>query len=923
MAKGPFKNRIKGAPRPYDPERGAEALAQFGEAGPGLSELLSGAAGSSPYLAGLIGRESDWAREALSDAPEAALEDLLSEATGLEGKLVGSELRRLKGRAALLIALADLGGVWDLEKTTLALTRFAETALGTALRAALAPLLRRGAIPGQSEANLGDGAGLVVIGMGKLGAWELNYSSDIDLICLYDETRFDPDEYADARAGFVKATRAMAALLSEINRDGYVFRTDLRLRPDAAVTPVAMAMEAAERYYEGSGRTWERAAHIKARPIAGDLKAGAAYLKQLEPFVWRRHLDFWAIEDAHAMRQRIRDAKVRGGIQGAAGHDLKLGAGGIREIEFFTQTRQLIFGGRDRSLRPPGTVAALNALAAAGQAEREDAATLVTDYRAHRVLEHRIQMVADQQTHSLPKAPGDFARLAALADRTPDALAREVEARLHRVHGLTEPYFAPAPAETPGAPDAGLPDLADDLEAVTARWPGYPALRSTRAAEIFARVRPQLLERLNRAADPSAALTHLDGFLAGLPAGVQVFSLFDANPHLLDLIVDIADIAPGLAGYLSRNAAVFDAVIGGAFFAAWPGRDALARELGAALARAEDYEAGLDAARVWAREWRFRTGVHHLRGLISSEEAGWQYADLARAVLAGLWPVVEAEFARRHGPPPGRGAAVIGMGSLGAGALTATSDLDLIVIFDADDQESSTGPKPLAYPTYYARLTQAFVTALTAPTGAGRLYEVDMRLRPSGRKGPVATGLGSFQRYQAGEAWSWEHMALTRARAVAGSERLSAEFEAFRRELLSWPRERATLMADLSAMRGRVRDAEGRPDPYDLKVGPGFLADIELLAAAAALLAGSPARGAARQLAAGAIDASDADALARTHRRLAETRQALTLVGHPPLPGTGAAAFVSGGGELEGHMEDLQREAAEAAQLIAVIVGED
>lgn len=919
-----FAARITRTPRPVDPDLGADAVAAFGDADPALAELLAGAAGSSPYLRGSILKEVDWLRGAVSGPPEAAWDQLIVDACALDTAEVLTGLRQIKRRAALLIGLADLGDVWDLSAVTGALTSLADVAVTRALEAGLAPILRRGLLPGFTEEDAVAGAGLAVLAMGKMGAFELNYSSDIDLICLFDETRFEPSDLAEVRSAFVKAVRSMTKILSERTADGYVFRTDLRLRPDAAVTPVAMSMEAAERYYEAQGRTWERAAFIKARSAAGDIEAGRRFLDTLSPFVWRRHLDFWAIEDAHAMRLKIRDAKGLHQSDGVIGRDVKLGRGGIREIEFYAQTRQMIAGGRDQDLRVQDTRGALKALAQAGWVEQGDAQVLSEDYVAHRLLEHRIQMVNDEQTHVLPAADDGFTRVAALAGREAQEYAAEIEDRFARVHAICEGFFAPK-AVIGGAIAAAVPD---SFNAIVTRWPDYPALRGERAREVFARLRRGLLTRLANAADPDAAILNIDRFLAGLPAGVQVFSLFEANPQLLDLVVDIADTAPGLASYLARNSGVFDAVIAGTFFAPWPGRAGLRVSLEAALDAAPDYEAKLDAARVWAREWHFRTGVHHLRGLITGDEAGYQYADLARAVLEALWPVVATNFANRHGPAPGRGAAVLGMGSLGAGTLAANSDLDLIVIFDPDGVEASVGPKPLASGTYFARLTQAFITSLTALTGQGRLYEVDMRLRPSGRKGPVATSLQAFINYQSNEAWTWEHLALTRGRPVAGDQRLMEEVEAFRRDLVARPRDRAQVLGDVADMRGRLAKAfPGEAGLDDLKRGPGAMQDIELLASTAALLAGSPTRGTLRQLLAGAdgfgLRPHETQKLLLLYEQLSRLRQAVILSGGTPKPGTGAERFILGaaaGDTTKTLTAELSRDMAWANQTIAAVL---
>ncbi|MBI1218047.1 MAG: glutamine-synthetase adenylyltransferase [Rhodobacteraceae bacterium] len=840
-----FAARLTRAPIAYDPAAGAEASAAYSDLAPELRGLLAGTAGCSPFLKGLLLREADWLRAALTLEPETALAAVLAALDDVPLDTLGSALRQAKRRVALLAALADLGGVWPLGAVTGALTRLADRAVDLCLKRLVAEEIRRGKLPGAGPEDAQVAGGMVALAMGKMGAGELNYSSDIDLICLFDETRYDGDDVQEARAAFIRVTRKMAALLSDPTAEGYVFRTDLRLRPDASVTPVCLSMGAAEQYYEGEGRTWERAAYIKARACAGDLAAGERFLTTLTPFVWRRHLDFAAIRDAHDMRLRIRSHKGLHGPIVLDGHNMKLGMGGIREIEFFTQTRQLIAGGRDPDLRVRGTVEGLARLAAKGWVPEDDATALTTLYRAHREVEHRLQMVQDAQTHLLPANPEGFDRLARFmgeADTT--RFRRALKARLTEVAALTEGFFAPGEAE------AG-PVLSGPAEEIVRGWRGYPALRSARAVEIFTRLRPAILTRLARAADPEAALRSFDGFLAGLPAGVQVFALFEANPQLIDLIVDIAATAPALARYLSRNASVLDAVIGGSFFAPWPGRAALQADLGQHLAGAVDYEAALNAARTWAKEWHFRIGVHHLHELIDAFEAGAQYADLAGAVVGAVWLPCLAEFTRKHGAPPGRGAVVLGMGSLGAGRLHSDSDLDLIVIYDPAGVEASDGPRPLAARPYYARLTQALVTALSAPMAEGRLYEVDMRLRPSGRQGPVATSLTAFRAYQQDEAWTWEHLALTRARVLVGDEGLGDEVEAFRRALLIDKSGGAAVRADVADMRARLAAATPTPDPWDAKRGPGRLLDIELLAQMAALQAGSPARAVELQLGAG------------------------------------------------------------------------
>ncbi|MDP3196486.1 bifunctional [glutamine synthetase] adenylyltransferase/[glutamine synthetase]-adenylyl-L-tyrosine phosphorylase [Tabrizicola sp.] len=933
--------RITRLPIPFDPAAAADLRADLQGFAPEVLDLLAATAACSPYLRGLMQREADWLRVAVED-PEAALEGTLAAADGLTAEALPLALREAKRRVALLAALCDVGGAWPLEQVTGALTGLADRAVHLSLTALVAEEIRRGKLPGATPDDAATAGGMVALAMGKMGAGELNYSSDIDLICLFDETRY-PGEEQEARASFIKVTRRMTAILSDAT-DGYVFRSDLRLRPDASVTPVCLSMAAAEAYYEAEGRTWERAAYIKARPCGGDLAAGDRFLRTLTPFVWRKHLDFVAIQDAHDMRLRIRDHRGLHGPITVEGHNMKLGAGGIREIEFFTQTRQLIAGGRDPDLRDRTTVGGLATLAAKGWVPPEVAEDLTTLYRAHREVEHRLQMVNDAQTHSMPATAEGVARIAAFCGQTEADFRRDLLDRLNRTDRLTEGFFSPGEVEDG-------PDLSDKAREITRGWENYPAFRSDRAQAIFRRLRPRFLKGLARAANPDEALASLDGFLAKLPAGVQLFALFEANPTLIDLIIDIAGSAPALAQYLARNAAVLDGVIGGSFWGDWPGTAALRAELQSRLAPAPDYEGRLDMARRWMKEWHFRVGVHHLRGLIDGFEAGKQYADLAEAVVQVIWAEVAANFARKHGAMPGRGAVVIGMGSMGAARLNAGSDLDLIVIYDDQGVEGSDGPRPLATRPYYARLTQAIVTALTAQMPEGRLYEVDMRLRPSGRAGPVATSLHSFTTYQETEAWTWEHLALTRARVLAGDPTLAGEVETFRRTLLVRKGQGERVRPDVAEMRARLQAAKPAQGAWDAKNGPGRIMDIELAAQTIALIAGSPARSVERQIAAGQtvtgqpvsgqpvsgqtvtgqeriVPDSDAQALGSAYRLMWRLHAAARLLSERALDweslGEGGRAFIlreTGAEDADALARDLARAVTGAEAAVTRLVG--
>jgi glutamate-ammonia-ligase adenylyltransferase len=908
-------------PIPHNAAAGQDCLSQLAEVPVEARALIRGTAGCSPYLRDLMMREADWLRPALTGDPGAVFTGILDALDGVAVDHLGTALRQAKRRAALWTALCDLGGVWTLMKVTGALTALADRAVDLSIKALVAEEIRRGKLPGASPEDAATGAGMVALAMGKMGAGELNYSSDIDLICLFDQDRYGAD-WQEARAAFIRVTRKMTAMLSDITAGGYVFRTDLRLRPDASVMPVCLSMHSAFAYYESEGRTWERAAYIKARPCGGDLTAGGRFLQSLTPFVWRKHLDFAAIQDAHDMRLRIREHRGLNRAVTVEGHNMKLGQGGIREIEFFAQTRQLIAGGRDPGLRDRTTLGALAALAGKGWVPPEVAAELSDLYVRHRELEHRIQMVGDAQTHDMPVTAEGVARIAAFCGEDEASFRIGLLDRIARVDRLTDGFFAPAETEDG-------PDLSEHAKGVVEGWNSYPCLRTDRAQGIFRRLRPGLLKRLQAAANPDEALMALDGFLSGLPSGVQIFSLFEANPPLVDLIVDIAATTPTLARYLARNASVLDGVIGGSFFAPWPGVAGLTQELTARLAAAGDYERQLDAARRWHKEWHFRVGVHHLRGIIDGFEAGKQYADLAEAVVAGLWPVVQGDFAQRHGAAPGQGAVLLGMGSLGAGRLNAGSDLDLILIYDAAGVEVSGGPRPLATKAYYARLTQAMVTGLSAQTAEGRLYEVDVRLRPSGRQGPVATSVEAWTQYQEDEAWTWEHLALTRARVMAGNSALAARIEDTRRRILAEKgRDRSRVLADVAQMRDRLAAAKPGGGAWEAKFGPGRMMDIELMAQTAALLSASPARQVERQIAAGGkggiLSQPDQTILSEAYRlmwRLQCATKALSgQTADPDTLGQGGRAFVlreTGATDATGLTARLQALAVAAQTVIA------
>ena len=811
--------------------------------------LLAAVFGNSPFLTGVAVREWQFLTRLVEGGADPALDTLVAEIKQpIEGEDQAALMRRLRiarRRVALIAALAELAGAWSLERQMAALTRFAETAID----AALYHLLRH--TPGATlpAASLEpEESGLIVLGMGKLGGGELNYSSDIDLVLLYDPGRAAPLERDVLHGFFNRLARELVRILDERTGDGYVFRTDLRLRPDPRSTPLVMSVAAALSYYESVGQNWERAALIKARPVAGDRIAGQRFLAELQPYIWRKHLDFAAIADIHSIKRQIQ-AHRGGGRIAVLGHDIKLGRGGIREVEFFAQTQQLIWGGRRRDLRVGTTCEALARLAAAGRIGEPDRAALVADYRFLRTVEHRLQMVDDQQTHRLPRDAEGLAKLAIFLGY-PNAEAFVGDLLRHL--GSVEKYYVELFEEAPSLSGpgnlvfTGADDDPGTLETLGKMGFAKPeavagmvrdwhhgrmrATRSQRAREILTELVPELLRIFGCTAAPDLALRRFDEFLARLPAGVQLFSLFHANTGLLRLVADIMAEAPLLAENLARRPALLDAVLGEDFLAPLPSRDALAADLAELISGARDFEDTLNLLRRWANERRFQIGVQLLHRTLDPAAAGGAYADIAEAVLTALLPVVATDFARVHGGMPGGEMAVLAMGRLGSREMTASSDLDLILIYDAPaGQEESDGERKLAIPTYYARLCQRLLGAITSPTAEGRLYEVDMRLRPSGASGPIATSLAHFARYQRESAWTWEHMALTRARAVVGDAGLCRRVEAAVTTALCIERDRDRLVADVADMRRRIADEHPHPAPLDLRNRRGGLVDLEFI----------------------------------------------------------------------------------------------
>ncbi len=860
-------------PSPTDHGAAARLLERFAALGPSEARLTRGKGGAmlaciggnSPYLADLALREAASVRVLVQRGPDAVVAKAMAALSAISPTWpqprLARALREAKRQVALATALADIGGIWKLDRVTQALSDLA----GTALRKSVAHLLRAGhdrsdlVLPHPADPETG--CGFVVLAMGKLGAFELNYSSDVDLVLLHDP---DAGVYrGDQCSGwFSRLSRGLVTLMEARDVDGYVFRTDLRLRPDPSATPACVNLHAAIAYYESMGQNWERAAMLKARPIAGDLAMGHAFLEAIRPFIWRRHLDFAAVADISAMKRRIDAHKKTALTQSPdrvariAGHNVKLGEGGIREIEFLVQTLQLVWGGRDPALREPRSLPALRLLVRAGRVTQHTASELASAYRFLRGVEHRLQMTADRQTHVLPETREGLEKFAVfMGYEDAEAFAAALLRQLDRVRRHYDAVFGavPNPAVAPPLDFSGTDPPPSTIAALQEMGFQHPdriahavygwqsgrvrAMRSHRARDLLGPMLPGLLTALGRQPLPDAAFMRFASLLERLPAGVQLLSMFQRNLDLVGRIADILGAAPQLADYLARTPSALDGLLGDL------DDTPIGPRLKKRLATASGLEESIAIIRATVRETDFAISVATLEGRLDADAAGLRRAALADASLAALLPLVMADFAERYGRVRGGGMAVVLLGKAGGRETMAGSDLDLMLIYDHPPTVTQSakavgdGTRRLPASQWFIRAVHGFVAALTAPDSEGPTYDVDMRLRPSGNKGPVAVSLAAFEAYHEGQAWTWERMALTRARVVAGPPRLRHRVEALIHAAIL-KADRTKVRADAAAMRARMVRDQPKAAAWDVKLRAGGQIEVEFVVQVLQLLHG-------------------------------------------------------------------------------------
>ena len=778
---------------------------------------INRAAAHAPFLALAMQRRPDLGGLLADGRGEEAL--AATRITDSEDE--GIALRRERLGLALVLGVGDLAGAFPLDRVMAELSGFADRALDTAMREAV-----------RRRVDDAPFAGFSAIALGKQGAGELNYSSDIDPILLYDPETLPRRERDEPGEAAQRYARAVVDILSQPTAEGYVLRVDLRLRPASEVSPLAIPFIGAITHYESSALAWERAAYIRARASSGDVAAGEAFLAEIRSFVWRRSLDFTAIEEIRRLTHRIRDA-YKGPREPGPGFDLKRGRGGIREVEFFAQTHQLIYGGRLPSLRVRGTRAALDALAEEGIIAADDALALGDAYDRLRVIEHRLQMVDDRQTHELPKsieAIGNVAQLEGMAD------GAALLAELHEVcASVAQRYdgLIGAAEQRPVAVAEMPPGFADQFDERVESWlSGVRALRSGEARSAFAAIRPDLLAALAAAPEPERALARWETLLTRLPSAINLFRLFELRPGLLGQVLRILTLAPPLADELARRPDLLDRLIDSSALDLPGDIASLAAQM--AQCEAPDYETRLERLRQVVGEERFALGVQLIDGTHDPLAIAEGLCRVAEAAVETGAQAAIAEFRAAHGSFPGGDIPggellVLGLGRLGGGALTHASDLDVVFLFTGESGGESDGRRPLSSTLYFNRLATRVTAALSVATAQGALYEIDTRLRPQGTQGPLAVSVDSFARYQREDAWTWEHMALCRARPLFGSAPARAALAALIREVLARPRDPVKLREDVLKMRADMAAAKPQRGPLDVKLMRGGLVDSEFL----------------------------------------------------------------------------------------------
>ncbi len=832
------------------------------------SDFIARTGQRHPQVLGDLLESGDLLRSYPEEAYRNSLQAVLAQVpendfTALE-KALGRELRQQRRREMVRIAWRDLAGRADLGETIENLTALADACIGAALDILYKGLCRQLGTPTGTTGSVQE---LVVVGMGKLGAGELNFSSDVDLIFAFPEsghtqgaaTAISNDEF------FLQLCRRLVRVLGQVTEEGFVFRIDTNLRPYGESGPLVMSFAALESYYQAQGREWERYAWIKARVVAGDNRAGRDLLDMLHPFVYRRYLDYGVFESLREMKQKIAMEVKRRGIE----KNIKIGAGGIREVEFFGQIFQLIRGGIEPDLQERRILRVLALLVRHDMVAPDIGAALQAAYCFLRRVEHRLQAYRDQQTHDIPDDPVARLRLAwamGYSDKTTFQTALEEHRRLvHRQFATLLEPVAEKPGESEDArlieslsavwfasvePDqayailteAGFSDPQDILSRLDYlhRQAGKQKI-SREGQQRLERLIPLFLLETSRSEAPDMTLGRILDILANIGRRTTYLSLLAENPTVLQHLVRLTGASHFIATFLARHPVLLDELIDPRTLFRPPGR----REMEEELARLrenippDEVEFFIESLCVFQQVNTLRVAAADVTGVLPLMKVSDHLSDLAEVILDAVVQTVWRELSAKHGRPAchlegtacENGFAIVAYGKLGGFELGYGSDLDLVFLHAAAPGQTTGGVRPIDNTQFFARLGQRVIHILTSHTRAGRIYETDMRLRPSGSSGPLVSHIDAFAKYQRESAWTWEHQALIRARALCGDPQLRARFHRIRRDILAQPRDREQLRHDVLDMRLRLLKEKGLNEAaaFDVKQGRGGIVDIEFI----------------------------------------------------------------------------------------------
>jgi glutamate-ammonia-ligase adenylyltransferase len=834
-------------------EKIARSLPRVWAASEFVSTTLSRHPEDIDFLLGQDGLEQPWKSGSLPAPLTAAMSDVNSETAAMR------VLRIFRRHEMLKAAWRDLAGWATLAETLGHVSEVADVAIREAVRFSGDDLA---AIHGQPVNGEGEPLQLLVLAMGKLGGRELNFSSDVDLVFLFEcggETRgrrpLSHEQY------FIRQGQRVIRMLDEVTENGLVFRVDMRLRPFGDSGPLAISLAALEDYLQQHGRAWERYAYVKARPVTGYRPGIGLYRDLLRPFVYRKYLDYGVFESLREMKHLIEVETAEDSLR----DDIKRGRGGIREVEFIVQSLQILRGGSSRELRATSLLEVLPRLSGNRLLDEATVRDLEASYSILRKVENRLQQWQDRQVHRLPGSASDRDRLAfSLGFGDWEQCSQALRAHRERVHwhfgaqldggreveeptveraeiiwlGETDPERAVEALDELGYRDPRR--AAEILQAL--RGAGFVARLEQKGRQRLDALVPKVLRECGGHRHPETVLERVVGILEAVGLRSAYFALLNESPTALERLAEICGHSEFLARQISRHPLLLDELIDPRVLDRIPDRASLTADLKARLAETggNDEEAQLDTLRKFQRSAVFLVAVADLSGVLPLMKVSDRLTDIAEVVLQASIDAAWQKMVSRHGTPrcgAGKdrrpaGFAVVGYGKLGGLELGYGSDLDLVFVHDSEGAEQMTdGSNALENGLFFGRLTRRLVHLLSTQTSSGRLYEVDMRLRPSGKGGLLVTSLEAFERYQREQAWTWEHQALLRARAVAGSSEVMAGFEALRRQILCSAVKQQTLREDVAEMRERMRAELGARESgvFDIKQDRGGVADIEFL----------------------------------------------------------------------------------------------